>query len=356
MKQLARTCLAATSRVSGLLRFAEKKAHGRLTILCYHRIMPAEQKADYPLADLVVTPESFRQHCLTLKRYYEVLPLHEAVDDLLNRSSHPRPLAAITFDDGYRDNLTHAAPVLGELSLRATFFVIAGLAGTEEIPWYDRLGRAVQALQQQDLDRTIRDPGQVTARGEPTDLDEHLALPAKHLVELAKTMQPDKRANLIAELSDKTGGTAHASPQDSIMSWDQLAGLIDRGHEIGSHGLTHELLTLLDDHSLEAEVVESRGLIEEKLNQPVRSFSYPNGDVDERVAQVVASAGYRCAVTTETGNNDPKSDAYRLRRWFIHEDRLSGLSRGSSTTLLRMELCGLASRIFQRRSPAPLHS
>ena len=111
-----------------------------------------------------------------------------------------------------------------------------------------------------------------------------------------------------------------------------------------------------DEHTLDAEVVTSRKLIEENLNQSVASFSYPNGDVNDRVAQAVVSAGYRCAVTTETGSNDPQSDAYYLRRWFIHEERLSGLGRRPSTTLLRMELCGLAARVFRRQSRVYVHS
>ena len=133
------------------------------------------------------------------------------------------------------------------------------------------------------------------------------------------------------------------------MDWRHLAELADHGHEIGSHSARHEILPQLDDVSLEAEVAGSRRTLEEGLGRPVRSFCYPNGDVDERVARAVAAAGYRCAVTVESGSNKPGCDAYRLKRWFIHEDRLAGTRGQTSPTVLRMELCSLAEHVFGRR-------
>ena len=133
------------------------------------------------------------------------------------------------------------------------------------------------------------------------------------------------------------------------MDWRQLTSLADQGQEIGSHGAAHEALPQLDDVSLEAEVAGSRRTLESGLNRPVRSFCYPNGDVDGRVAGAVKAAGYHCAVTIEPGSNSLGQDVYCLKRRFIHEDRLAGPRGKASDTLLRMELCGLADRAFGRR-------
>ena len=316
-KRLARTCIAAGCRGTLLLRLAEARVRGRLVILSYHRVLPADRKARYFLPDLVVTSESFRRQCLALRRHYDVLPLREAVEALQAGRAGSRALAAVTFDDGYRDNFRYALPILDGLGLRATFFVVAGLVGTNEPPWYDRLGGAAK---------------------EPA-----------HIVAEAKCLTPLQRAELVARASADGSGNGALCEDDLIMDWGQLARLADQGHEIGSHSIRHEMLTQLDDVALEAEVAGSRRILENGLGRPVRSFCYPNGDVDDRVASAVKAAGYRCAVTVEPGFNAPDRDVYRLKRWFIHEGRLTGLRGRASGTLLRMELCGLADRVFGRR-------
>ena len=353
MKRLLRTWVGTGCRATALLARNERRTQHGLTVLCYHRILPEANKQSYFYRDAVVTPESFRHQCITLKRYYEVLPLHEAVEVLSTRRASDRPIATITFDDGYQDNYCYAQPILASLELRATFFVIAGLVGTDEAPWYDRLARAAHTLQQQDLERIVRDTAGPIADKERVNQNHNEASTCRLLVELAKAMSPRERKRLLARLSGSTPDQTPVPATDLIMDWGQLVALGEAGHEIGSHGLTHELLTLLDDLALETEVVESRRLLEEKTGQPVRSFCYPNGDVDDRVARVVTSAGYQNAVTTEVGLNEPTTDRLRLRRRFIHEGRLTGFAHRPSATLLRMELCGLSSRLFRRHEPGP---
>lgn len=353
MKRIVKTCVAAGSRMTGLVRAEEKSAAGTLTILCYHRVLPAEQKAAYPYPDLVVTPRSFRRHCLTLKRTYKILPLREAVRQLRRASPGPRPLAAITFDDGYRDNFVYALPTLNQLDLRATFFVIAGLVGTDQVPWYDLLGRALLTLDRTELEALVREASRKFGRRIPRQTARHPTPELKYLTELAKQLPRNERARLIDEVFDRAPPVSQASPNDLIMDWTQLTHLRELGHEIGSHSLTHEILPFLEEHALQAELVESRNIIEKNLDCRAYSFCYPNGDLDRSVAQQVMAAGYGCAVTTVNGTNEPGTDVYRLRRRFIHEERLMGLYHRPSSTLLRMELCGLADRVFKRQKWIP---
>lgn len=356
MKRIARACLAGGCRAAALLSLAERSVRGRLVILCYHRVLPADRKATYPLPGLVVTPESFRRQCLALRRHYEVLPLHQAVRAVHAGSFDRRPLAAITFDDGYRDNFRYAAPILREMRLGATFFVIAGLVGTNEVPWYDRLGWTIHTLQRQNRARSaLAACGRVDLTGDVRADDAESTLP-QQVVARAKGLTPAQRAALLERLCGEVE-TEHSLPADDlIMDWQQLTDLLGAGHEIGSHGQSHEILPALDDASLAVEVAGSRRILEEGLGRPVRSFCYPNGDVDERVAQAVTTAGYDCAVTVESGSNDREGEVYRLRRRFIHEDRLTGPGGTASDALLRMELCGLADRVFRRRGSHTAYS
>ncbi|MBK8267399.1 MAG: polysaccharide deacetylase family protein [Planctomycetes bacterium] len=308
--------------------------------MCYHRILPAQFKARYFVPDLVVTPEAFRHHCRILKQCFDTRPLGEALDILQNGNRNSRPLAAITFDDGYQDNFRFAVPILNEVDLRATFFVISNLIGTSKRPWYDELAHLVSESESFAMALNWLNRNHFTSNSSHQ-------LDAQGIVALAKKLGTDNRRELIEQLSE--GRSEAVRTDDCIVTSQQMHAMQSAGHEIGSHSSTHEILTQLDDASLAHEVAGSRRQIEELLGRSIRLFCYPNGDTDDRVVEAVRSAGYTHAVTTESGANLVSQDRFRLRRSFIHEDRLSGLNGKPSDSLLRMEVLGLTDRIFRRR-------
>lgn len=323
MKRVLRSAAGAFAARSGLLSSCERAARGELSILCYHRILPGAQRARYHTPNLVVTPEAFQMHCRALAERYRVLPLAEAFDVWKNGAPQDRPLAVMTFDDGYRDNARYAAPILKASGLRATFYVIAGLVDRDELPWYDVVGNAHRGNGEQ-----------------------HPAGTAEAALERAKRLSPAEREALVAGLRV----SVRPSDDDAlIMTAAQVKSLADDGHEIGSHTMTHPMLPQCDDVELEREVVDSKAILSAVTGRSVSGLCFPNGDQDARVRRAAAAAGYAHAATMMPGLNDrQKDDVFALRRWFISEDGLSDASGEPSETLLRMEICGLSRRMFRR--------
>lgn len=142
---------------------------------------------------------------------------------------------AVTFDDGWVSMLRHGLPVLARLGVPATVFVAAGLVDVHERP--------------------LEGPALARWRDGPHRHELH------------------------------------------CLSWDELRGLADAGWEVGAHSLTHPYLTRVGDERLERELRESRRRCEEALGRPCRTMAYPSGDVDARVEQAVADAGYEAAGT-----------------------------------------------------------
>jgi len=343
-------CSSDLCAATGVLSLAERRARQALTILCYHRVLPAAEKARYFIPDMVVTPAALAAHCELLRARFEVCTLSAALARWPQHNGEQRPLAVITFDDGYRDNYQFAAPVLQEFGLRATFFVITDLAGTNELPWYDRLAQAAA---------TWRACGGAPANGHRFApllgrLTAHVADAnafARAVVSAAKHLPPGERARLLDYL-ERSGKaelcTPAPPPTDLLMTWAQIAALARAGHEIGSHTRTHPILTQLDDAALRLELAGSRAELEAQLGVPPRSVAYPNGDADERVTRAAAAAGYTAGVTLDPGNNPPGCGALRLNRHFMHEERLAGLSGGTSPNVLRLQLAGLADQLLAR--------
>jgi peptidoglycan/xylan/chitin deacetylase (PgdA/CDA1 family) len=133
--------------------------------------------------------------------------------------------------------------------------------------------------------------------------------------------QSDLRMAVPALLEAQAKATFFIIPEwvgsSNILDAAQVRELAACGMEVGSHSLSHPFMTELDAASLEREAVASRQFLENLLGRQVESFSYPFGDVNDRVRQAVARAGYRVACGTRRGRNPAAPDWLLLRRWGV---------------------------------------
>ncbi len=116
--------------------------------------------------------------------------------------------------------------------------------------------------------------------------------------------------NAVRELNARgMKGVFFVLGQGNGLSWYQLRQMISRGHEVGSHSMSHPFLTRLSDSQLRYQVYESRRRLEANLGVRMRYFAYPYGDVDQRVINAVAAAGYRGGIHAWGGRTGrPRSD------------------------------------------------
>jgi peptidoglycan/xylan/chitin deacetylase (PgdA/CDA1 family) len=126
---------SAAKRLLGLGLFASRLdaifLRNIALVVVFHRVDETDG-----LDSLTIGPEQFERHCRFFQRYFQVLPLEDVVQRMETGAPLQRVLA-ITFDDGYRDNYTNAAPILERLGLPATFFVVSQWMGSTVVPWWD---------------------------------------------------------------------------------------------------------------------------------------------------------------------------------------------------------------------------
>lgn len=281
-------------------------ANDRLTVVTFHRVLPATMLANYPLPAIAVTPEELDHFIGVFQKHYTVGSLADMVHMHASGVRAGKPLLAITFDDGQIDNYLFARPVLRSHGVRASFFVVTGAADDGELLWHDRIAFAIHhALVREPtgLDHWLKDLG--ICEREP-DL---VAL----AVTAAKGLTPGERTSLIQRL-EQLASKPPRPDWDGMMDWGHIRHMQSDGHEIGSHSASHPILPLVDDDTLVREVAGSRERLEEQLQQTIESFCYPNGDHDERVVHAVRQAGYAQAVTTRYGVNRRQAPAWTLRR------------------------------------------
>jgi peptidoglycan/xylan/chitin deacetylase (PgdA/CDA1 family) len=273
-------------------------------ILTYHRVNDERD----PFSAAVPT-KVFEQHMAYVARAHLVLTV-EQLAERMRRGRLPRNAVAITFDDGYRDTLTHAAPILARHGLPATIFLATGFIGTCEIPWVHRLAMAFKRTPAASLEAPW---GESLSLVDQAERLRALARTLKYLKALPdEAFQPQLDA-----LFDKLDVTDHPDAKHLMLTWDDVHALIGLGFSIGAHTVSHPILSRVDAKRAWTEIVGSRTMIESACGRRPRAFAYPNGraeDYTDTVARLVREAGFTCAATTRFGVNTRTTPPYELRR------------------------------------------
>lgn len=301
----------------------QRYARDRLCVLTLHRVLPDELRKQYPLPNLAVSDTEFHWLLLELKQYFRCGPLSEILDAYQGCSDDDRPLLALTFDDGQLDNYEHAKPVLDAHGLKATFYVPVEHIQNQEIIWHDQLAFSVQRCRERGLD------AQLSALLTPYAID--ATSPVDVIVNATKLLDPDVRLELVRDI-EKAAGDDSYPEWAAMMTWSQVQELANEGHEIGSHSMTHPLLTQITPSELDLEISGSKRVIEDHIGCAIRSYCYPDGNHDAAIAERVSEADYSSAVTTDWGLNGPgPMSPFTLNRCNIDAfqltDRFSMLSR-----------------------------
>lgn len=271
-------------------------------ILLYHRI--ATEKPD--VHALCVTPEAFRRQLEALTRDRRIVSLRELALAVMQGQTL-NGAVALTFDDGYLDNLEVAAPILAEFGAPATFFLTSEELERPRRFWWDVLEASVLRAS---ADRLV-----LRVDGEEWSRPLGSASRATHdeLHALLKRSGPAVRDDLVRQLRGGSGAAA-SDPARPVLSAEitRLASL--PGVEIGAHSVHHLDLAAVGRTELFQEVFECRTSLERVVGRPVNLFAYPYGSVSVQAVEMAAAAGYLCAVTCEARPLRPHERMHRLPR------------------------------------------
>ena len=280
--------------------------HGSV-ILLFHRVASVAQ--DYH--HLAVSPEVFRSQLEYLAGHCQLISLHE----MATAASKGRPLegaVALTFDDGYLDNLETAVPLLMERDAPATFFLTSERLLEPHRFWWDELEAIL--LHGNDL------PSQLELRlgGVPRSypLHDNAARRSAHdaLYLVLKSSTPVVRDDIIRQLHRMARYSPDSTEARPMIESEavQLAGF--RQIEIGGHSVHHLSLPELPPDQLFAEVFQCKSSLERVTARSTRQFAYPFGDLSPKAIEVVRASGFEFAVTCEARPLRDHEHPYRLPR------------------------------------------
>jgi peptidoglycan/xylan/chitin deacetylase (PgdA/CDA1 family) len=260
-----------------------KGMRGMRLVLVYHRVVPRDRPRYEPVP--TVPLHLFREQLDAFGELGRLEPLHS----LLDEGDPDAPLRlALTFDDDYDSHARYALPVLGELSLHATFFLsgrdLHGLGGY----WFQRL----EAL--------VAERGAAAAA-------ELLGVPPVYDAQLPHHCEGDEGRIALIE--------RHAPAGEAPLGAAGIRALSVAGMTIGFHTLHHPVLPRLTDEQARAALTTGRDRLAELVGSPVDWFAYPHGKADDRIVELTREAGYTAAWTTQPGPLLPGESSYRRGRW-----------------------------------------
>lgn len=109
--------------------------------------------------------------------------------------------------------------------------------------------------------------------------------------------------------------------QAGYMSWEQAGKMSAGGMEIGSHTLSHYTLKEINLKELERELLSSRIMLENNLQQAAPIFANPFGETAPAVVELLGRTGYRAACSSVVGLNRPGENLFMIRRMSVPRSR-----------------------------------
>jgi len=295
------------------------KSKRQIPVLAYHRV--SELTEDYPFDPGLIsaTKEEFLIQMHEVKKHHTAVTIEQMIDYIDNKITLPKNAILITFDDGFSDNYYTAFEILDDLSIPATFFVTTDFIDSDETIWYERLAYFFSKIETLSIALPKIDS--------QVDFESSVIERRKayiKIVEKLKLVSNEIRLNTLSELYDFYGDPYNVADDkdkklSQSMSWQQLKEMSEANMSIGSHSLSHPILSMLTKSELTDELNKSKSTIEKKLKAEINSLAFPVGQDESYSSQVLNTtkeSGYKIAFSYIDGINE--SNRFAIGR--IHVD------------------------------------
>jgi len=286
-----------------------------LVMLLYHGVTSGPSIGIENFSRKHIDANEFERQMSLIKRKCTVLSIEDVVDIALREQSWPKNPVVVSFDDGFKNNATIAAPILDKFQIPAVFYICAGMIETNCMFWVDQIEDCINLTERYriciELDSVV-----TFELGSPEDRIQAVSA----IKAFCKKSDVCDKNRILANLMEATGVTPsfnHATNY-KMMSWDEVKS-IDRNSlfTIGGHTLYHDSLSAQTAENMRLDIQISLGLLEYNLQHSVKHYAYPEGqayDYHQNVIDTLKEFGVVCSPTAIEGINPDGSDLFHLHR------------------------------------------
>jgi peptidoglycan/xylan/chitin deacetylase (PgdA/CDA1 family) len=318
-------------------------------VVGYHRVVrDFARSSELAMPSMLVSTHTFCKHLDWIGGRYDFVTLDELALALQGKRTSSRPVAAITFDDGYKDVYLNAFPILQSKGIPSAVFVVTDLVGTSRLQVHDELYLALVSAEKVQpasgkahlqagaeclaLPSALRDLvlGRIAAAHDPFQLTRAV---------LETLGKPDIN-NLLQLLRSRISIPEELLGEFQTMNWDMLKQMVRSDVTVGSHTRTHALLANEAGATVREELLASRDAIASQLGTQVQHFAYPDGSFNAQTIKEAAAAGYRTAYTI-CGHRDAAAPLLTIPRKMLWENSSMNVFGRFSPAILSCQVNGI---------------
>jgi peptidoglycan/xylan/chitin deacetylase (PgdA/CDA1 family) len=313
----------------------------KIRVFLFHRVSPVRDLLWNPM-----TPELFEKIITYLKKNYEPVQLEKT---LLSQTkpSGKKPLCAITFDDGYKDFIEYAFPILVKHNIPSSMYVVTDCVDQNIPPWTYIINHLFINTSKLsiNLDLSMYPPS--LQQREWINKEERI-LYAKKLSPYLKQIDYNEKQLLYQQIKEQFNDVD--LPKGLMMSWQDIKEIQNNGCEIGSHSCSHPLLankTNVDE--IRKEISESGKKIHEEIGKFPTTFSYPFGNYNDKVISIAKEEGYKMGVAVRSCTYESqKHNIFEIPRIELYDEpyykskmRINGLIEKINNIIKMILITGL---------------
>jgi peptidoglycan/xylan/chitin deacetylase (PgdA/CDA1 family) len=299
-------------------RVASHLAEDTLAIFLIHGVIPRQTHRVRNYTGKHIIADLFSKTIKKLAAEGTPLSMDQVLEYCENGRPFPPRSFAVTFDDGFENNLSVAAPILADFGVPSTIYITSGFVQENGMSWIDRIEYATEEAPAQ----TFR-----TSWSEQVfqlnDVESRITFlkSVRRYVKNDPNCKPDEFADALCVQLGKPGRFHSDDPLDKKLTWQQIAAENSNAMLLfGGHTHTHPILSFLPPEQLALELDTSLKLMAEKAGIGPVHYSYPEGLAhcfSDTVIAELKIRGVRCCPTAIDGLNNAGADPFHLRRVMV---------------------------------------
>ena len=287
-----------------------------LLILLYHGVTNGGSVGIENFSGKHIQTEEFQRQMGIVAQTCVPLSMDDIVEIHRSGEEYPPRAVAVTFDDGFFNNHSNAAPILDDFKVPATFYVCAGMISSKKMFWVDELEDCFNRSLKTEVTIKLDDCPILF----PLVDKQSRLLALQEVKSFCKLSDLGTRNQVLTAVREETAvtPTCDASPNYRKATWEQLEEMANNNlFTIGGHTLYHDIMTSVPTVSMEKDVKQTLRLLDIKLDQKTNHFSYPEGQEEHfnsKVIDTLKANGVVCSPTALPGVNPIEIDLFNLRR------------------------------------------
>ncbi|WP_353427847.1 polysaccharide deacetylase family protein [Polynucleobacter sp. MWH-UH19D] len=290
-----------------------------LVIFLFHGVIKKQIHSVRNYTMKHIEGELFDEYMGKLAHQGSPISMNMVLDHLDKKKPFSPGSFAITFDDGFENNISVAAPILEKYNIPAMIYLTTDFIQNNRMSWIDRIEYAVQKTKKSKITLQVNDN---TYPLNHVDEKINFLRVVRELVKKTPTCNPNLFAHQVCSDLGFPSNISSDDPLDLKLSWDQIQKIHkDNGLlSFGGHSHTHPILSFLSSDDLSYELDRSISLMKHMADIDSTHYSYPEGLAhcySDEVIRELKQRGVRCCPTAIQGNNSLDMDPFKLFRIMV---------------------------------------